>query len=205
MATLGCLVFFSCSICADAQNLSLVLACAENLSVPEGRVVSTLCAKGNSYRITYERKLTQIVLMAGKRKTILQKIPAQYDPALVGSEVFIGFLPEPLQPYKKQDVLIYVSAMRSNGGGGGGQCGAGSEIHLNFLDIGGKVPKTKSRILVGSCMDSIEILDQNMSAGVMGDISVDGNNLSLHFLNYRNLEGSPVAKVAPDFTRLFFE
>jgi hypothetical protein len=124
---------------------------------------------------------------------------------LAGPDAFIGFLPEDLQIYKKDNLLLYISAMRTKGGDGSGQCGSGSEIFFNFLKIGGIVPKIASQILIGSCEESIELADQNMSAGILGDISVVKNSIALHFMNYRNLDGSPTERVSSDFKRLSFE
>jgi hypothetical protein len=180
-------------------------ACGANAPVIKGRVVSTMCNEGMIYKIIYDKKKKQILSVGGTYKTILHKIPSGYDPALVGADVFIGFLPEVLQIYKKNNLLLYISTIRTNGGAGGGQCGSGSEIFLNFLDVGGAIPKTRSQILIGSCEESIELADQDMSAGILGDIFVSQNRIALHFMNYKNLDGSPTAVLSSDFKQLSFE
>ena len=163
---------------------------------------STLYEKGKPYRIAYHRGATRIEIksVGGKMVSV---IPAGYDPAVVGSNRLIGFLPEKLQVFKKKQVLVYVSSIRSRGGDGMGQCGSGSEIFLNFLDISKQVPKLKSSILIGSCNESIELVDQDVSKGEVGEITVVDNNLTLHFLNYKEIEGEPEAVVTPDYKLRF--
>jgi hypothetical protein len=162
------------------------------------------CHNGRVYRIKYEQRKTRIVLSFDNKQTVLRRIPQGFDPSLVGSDSLIGFLSDSLQPYKSRNLLLYVSAIRTNGGGGGGQCGSGSEIYLNVLDTSRTVPRTKSSILIGSCDESIGLLDQNIGDGQLGEVSVVENKLSLHFMYYRNLEGYPVGTVAPDFKSLLF-
>jgi hypothetical protein len=135
---------------------------------------------------------------------VLRRIPQGFDPSLVGSDSLIGFLSDSLQPYKSRNLLLYVSAIRTNGGGGGGQCGSGSEIYLNVLDTSRDVPRIRSSILIGSCDESIQLLDQNIGRGTLGEVAVVENRLSLHFLNYKNLDGYAVGTVAPDFKGLLF-
>jgi hypothetical protein len=154
--------------------------------------------------IACEQRKTRIVLSFDNKQTVLRRIPQGFDPSLVGSDSLIGFLSDSLQPYKSRNLLLYVSAIRTNGGGGGGQCGSGSEIYLNVLDTSRTVPRTKSRILIGSCDESIGLVGQNIGDGQLGEVSVVENKLSLHFMYYRNLEGYPVGTVAPDFKSLLF-
>ena len=161
-----------------------------------------LCVDDRVYEVYYIRKVSRIEVRSGRGKIVF-RIPSGYDPALVGSDSLIGFLPEKLQVFKKDKVLIYVSSIRSRGGDGRGQCGSGSEIYLNFLDISKQAPKLKSSILIGSCKESIELDDQDVSKGKIGDITVVDNNLTLHFLNYKEIEGEPKAVVTPDYKLQF--
>lgn len=114
-----------------------------------------------------------------------------------------GFLPEKLQIYKKNDVLVYVSSIRSSSGNGMGECGAGSEIYLDLIDISRKMPRLKSSILIGSCRESIELEEQEISKGKVGAITIVGNNLTSHFLNYKNMNGDPVAAISSDYKLRF--
>lgn len=159
-------------------------------------------ANGRPYRIAYNRRASRVEITSVGRKMV-SAVPAAYDPALVGSDTLIGFLPEKLQVFKKNKVLLYVSSIRSSGGNGMGQCGSGSEIYLNFLDISTQVPGLKSTILIGSCKESIELEDQDVSKGEVGDITVVDNNLTLHFLNYKEIGGEPEAVVTPDYKLRF--
>lgn len=179
--------------------------CQENLSVSKMRLASTLNALGKTYRIFYSRNSREITLRFGRSKAVLQKIPKNYDPSLVGAEAFIGFLPDSLQAYKEEKILAYISTIRTNGGSVGGQCEAGAEIYLNFVGIKGELPKKISRILIGSCTESTELFDQDVSSGVLQGISVDDKHICLHFLSFKNFDGSPTAVVGPDFKGPVFE
>lgn len=168
-------------------------------------VVKTICNKDRMYQIFYNGKRGNIVVTTGRGTTVLHNIPAERDPGLVGTDSIIGFLPDRLQPYKNQDILVYFSSIRTNSGGGGGQCGSGAETYLNFLDIGQSPPKVRSSLLVGSCNEPIEIVDQEMGQGKFGDISVVDQTLSLNFLFYRRLKGNTNGKVSSDFKRFLFK
>lgn len=177
----------------------------ENSSFSKIRIVSTLSVRGKIYRMFYERNSAQVILEVARHKVILQRVPKGYNPALVGAEGLIGFLPGSIQPYIQRNILVSVSAVRSSGGGGGGQCGAGAEVYLNFIDISERVPKLKSKVLVDSCKESIELSDKEVASRVLGAISVVQDNIYLHFMNYKDFDDSPTAAVAPDFTGLIFK
>lgn len=183
---------------ASAETFHGNQACRAESKNDSDTLQEALCVNGQPYRIRYNRKAGSAAITSGDRKFIF-RIPPGYDPALVGSERLIAFLPERLQVFKTNNVLIYVSAIRSSGGNGMGQCGAGSEIHLNFLDISGNVLKLKSSILIGSCTESIELGRQEIMEGKVGDITVVDNKLTLHFLIYKNVDGEPVTVVTPDY------
>ena len=146
----------------------------------------------------------QIIVRAAKGTSVLKKIARGFDPALVGGENLIGFLPDALQPYKAENIAVYVSTIRTTGGNGRGECGAGGEIYLNFLDLSPASPKVKSTILIGRCEKPIELVDQNLSASALVDVSVVAGKLTLRFLFYSDLEGGPVASVSSDFKKLIF-
>lgn len=167
-----------------------------------GVVQKILCVDGRVFESYYSAKAARIEVKSTSGK-IFFRIPSGYEPTLVGSDSLIGFLPDKLQVYKKNNVLAFVSTIRTNGGDGMGQCGSGSEIYLNFLDVSRKVPKLSARILIGSCKESIELGDQDVSRGKIGDINVVDNKLTLHFLNYREIDGEPEAVVTPDFKLQF--
>jgi len=169
------------------------------------RVTATAFDSAKKYRVRYNRAMTRIELIFDHQRGILNQLPKSYDPTIVGSDALIGFLPEKCQPYKSRGILVYVSSRRTNGGLGSGQCGAGSEIYLNFLDTTTLTPKVRSRILVGSCEESIELNNQDVADGVLGNVEVVRGKLTLHFLNYKESEGSPTATVSPDFKRLSFD
>lgn len=167
-------------------------------------VSEIVCLKDNKYQLKYDYKSRKIVLVFDRRKMSLQQFSKGRDPALVGADKLIGFLPNKLQIYKKSNILLYISAFRTNSGAGGGQCGAGSEIYLNFLSLEKPVPRVSSSVLIGSCDYSIELDNQTIPDGEFGEISVEGEKLLLHFLNYRGMEGSPVATITPDGKKLVF-
>jgi hypothetical protein len=178
--------------------------CTKEVRESVEQISSYACYADQSYRLQYDSKSGRVVLFFDKTHVDLHRIPRRYDPSLVGADNIIGFLPAELQPYLSKDIILYISSIRTTGGGGGGQCGSGSEIYLNFLDVRPRLPTLRSSILIGSCAQSIELLDQDIPAGKFGAISVANNKLSLHFMNYGNLEGYPTATVSADFKQLEF-
>ncbi|WP_156648919.1 hypothetical protein [Massilia sp. Leaf139] len=134
----------------------------------------------------------------------MQRIPRKYDPSLVGADGFIGFLPNAMQAYKDKGVLAFVSFIRTKGGNGSGQCSAGAEIFLNFLDVRAAAPKILSSILIDSCNRPIELMDRNSSTKTLGKLSVVNKRITLHFLSYCEGEGYPIATVSADLKQLEF-
>nr|WP_314543663.1 hypothetical protein [uncultured Massilia sp.] len=145
------------------------------------------------------------MLFVDKSRTVLEKIPKRFDPELVGADEVIGLLPFSLQPYRNKSILVYISAIRISGGDGRGQCGAGLEIYMNFIDVSKAKPKQISRILIGSCNESIELEEINLSDKNLGEISVVNGKLSLRFLLYKEAEGKLVGVPSADYRRLIFE
>jgi hypothetical protein len=180
-------------------------ACNSEPTVSGDRLSSVACLDGRTYRLRYVQTSTRIVLTNNKKQTVLHQIPRRFDPSLVGSDTLIGFLPDSLQAYKAFGVLLYISTVRTSGGTGSGQCGAGSEIYLNFLNALPTTPKVKSSILIGSCEKSIELLHQDIPNGNLGAVAITNNKLSLQFMNYMDLEGYPTATVSSDFKKLLFQ
>jgi hypothetical protein len=189
-------------VIASAEASQYVKECRTAPQTDDEAVRKTLCLDGKIHEVYYNRKAERIEVKSVDGK-ISFRVPSAYDPTLVGSDNLIGFLPDKLQIYKKNKVLVYISSIRSSGGAGTGQCGSGSEIYLHFLDISQKAPKLKTSILIGSCRESIELEDQDVSKGKVGDITVVDNNLTLHFLNYKDIDGEPVAVVSHDYKLQF--
>lgn len=98
---------------------------------------TALCtAQHGLLKLTYERASGRIVLQAPTaRKTVLETIPHAYDPARVGAEDLIRWLPMELQPYLAHGKLLYFSARRSSPGDGHGYCGAGAEISVIVVNL----------------------------------------------------------------------
>ncbi|HEX9173144.1 MAG TPA: hypothetical protein VF861_10815, partial [Telluria sp.] len=78
-------------------------------------------------------------------------------------------------------------------------------IHVNFLDLSAPKAKVRSRILIGSCQESIELTDQDIPNGKLGALSILNDKLAFHFMNYGSMEGYPTATVSSDFRRLDFK
>jgi hypothetical protein len=186
------------------HKVSLESECKDSSSSPIKALPLVACSQGTPYRIKYDEKTRKIKLIYNHKNMALEQFSKGRDPALVGADSIIGFLPDQLQVYKNTGVLLYISSIRTNSGSGGGQCGAGSEIYLNFLAVKKPKPRVSSRILVGSCDYSIELDNQNIQDGEIGEISVEDGQLRLHFLHYKNLGGSPVATITPDRKSLVF-
>ena len=178
--------------------------CTTSSEDSSGKVVPTICYQGQFYEIKYIQKSTKIVLVGDRINSTLHQISRKFDPSLVGGDVSIGFLPEYLQIYRRLGMLLYLSSIRTTGGDGGGYCGAGAEISLQFLDMKTRRPKFRQGILIGSCRDTIELVDQNVSRGIFGAISVVEGRLNFQFMNYGMRQGYPVATLSDDFKALRF-
>ncbi|MFC5479895.1 hypothetical protein [Massilia suwonensis] len=192
------------ALAADAAVAGL--GCKDQRAGDKVSVFDEGCLNGLNYRIYYNKKTTSIVVKNKNKEVTLQKIPKRYDPVIVGADTFIGFLPDKLQVYKDIGILAYISSIRTSGGDGKGQCGAGAEIFLNFLNIQHRMaPKVLSKILIGSCSESIEIMDQDLSSGILGRLFVIDKKLSLQFMNYPEIEGYPTASISTDLKHLEFK
>jgi hypothetical protein len=201
-----CLIFLS-GESSNAQNspgTPLRSACQNSDKSSVKTLAEVICLERKAYQLNYDQKLRIVVLSFGHKRMSLERYSKGRDPALVGADKIIGFLPEKLQVYKRKNLLLYVSAIRTNSGAGSGQCGAGSEIYLNFLSVEKSVPRVSSKILIGSCDYSIELDNQSIPDGEVGEISAKKEKLVMHFLNYKDMNGSPRATVAPGHRKLAF-
>lgn len=190
------------TITLAASNLPNSVCQSKELAAPSRSPNQKICIARNVYALEYSGNVLRLSYK-GKRQ-LLEKIPKELSPSFIGAEGYIGFLPENLQIYRHEKKLLYTSVRRSRGGGGGGQCGSGAEIHLHVLDVS-KEARIISSLLVGSCRRSIELQNQDLSRNVLGDISVVSGRLSLAFLNYEKLTGSPVALLSKDMKALEFK
>lgn len=143
------------------------------------------------------------MLKSKGRTHVLHRFAKGFDPSLVGAETLIGFLPNQLQPYKANKIILYISAIRTNGGGGG-QCGSGAEIFLNVLDLKPKGPTIIEHHLIGSC-SGIELENVNQYNHELGNISAESGRVVLKFASYRGYQGNPAATLSRDFKRLEFD
>ena len=137
---------------------------------------------------------------------ILEKIPKRFDPELVGTDTLIGFLPPQLQIYEKRNTILYISSIRTSGGNGGGQCGSGSEIFLNVLDLSRTRPRMIARHLIESCEKSMSIRNSSQSgkSQSLGDIATSNGKLVITYGFHRDYEVAPIAALSEDFKQLQF-
>ncbi len=163
---------------------------------------TALCAAQHGLlQLTYERASGRIVLQApDTQKTVLETIPHAYDPARVGAEALIRWLPVKLQPYLAHGKLLYLSARRSSPGDGHGYCGAGSEIGVTVVNLR-PVPKIEARIPVSSCLDNIELAAS--SGSDLSPYAVRDGKLTIAFSAYPG-RGQAVAQINDDLTGLDF-
>jgi hypothetical protein len=202
-------IYLLCRACEAIQTHYMVEARldeirTEPLQIPGTYVSDRVVVQGRVYLLKYIQELKIINLSVSGRNFGLQRMPQKRDVKLIGADAIIGFLPDELQLYKEAGILVYASAIRTSSGNGEGQCGSGAEVFLNFLDTMRNRPSVMSSILIGSCDRSIELDDQDISTGRLGNISKKDGKLHLHFLNYEKLEGSPTAVVASDLKKLIF-
>ncbi len=175
-------------------------------SVPSGNTYTSIaCLHGRSFKLVLNTKARRVFLIHKSLETTLHRIRPGFDPEVVGAGKFNAFLPEDLQPYLDKNILLYTTAVRTNGGNGGGQYGSGVEIFIHALDTRPVIPKTVSKILIGSCERTIELADFKMSLTELGDVSVVNNRLSLQFVNYGKRAGNLKALISIDYSRIDFE
>lgn len=70
---------------ASFKGMKTHSRCNAKSLVPDDRVVSTLCVRGEIYRLFFDRHEGKITLMARQRKVTLQKISKGHDLSLVGA------------------------------------------------------------------------------------------------------------------------
>ncbi|MCC4607783.1 hypothetical protein LL967_07855 [Xanthomonas campestris pv. zinniae] len=164
---------------------------------------TVLCAAQHGLlKLTYERASGRVMLQAPNiRKTVLETIPNAYDPARVGADDLIRWLPMKLQPYLAHGKLLYLSARRSSPGDGHGYCGAGAEITMTVVNLR-PVPEIKGRILVSSCLDNVELAAGSSSD--LGSYMVKDGKLTIAFSAYPG-RGEVVAQINDDLTGLDFQ
>lgn len=188
---------------AQPAGPCMVQAKSANSATSVITTAPAVCVAGQKYAITIDDQGRKIHLRSERRTHLLHRIPKGFEPSLVGADKFVGFLPDHLQLYREKKVVLYVSAIRSNGGSGGGQCGAGAEIYLHVLDLKPAHPKHMARHLIGSC-SGIELDNFDQSTSALGDITIADGRLVFKFLFYRGYHGSPAATLSSDFARLEF-
>jgi hypothetical protein len=162
---------------------------------------SKISYKGKVYCLA--TKEGKIRLVVGGRSRTLDQIPKKLAPSLVGAGALSAFLPLSLQPYADRGIFLYTSARRSSAGNGAGQCGAGIEVYLHVVDLANNA-RSLGKSLITSCLEAIELVDQDLSKNYLGAISIQSGSLNLHFLTYGNLQGSPMARLSGDFRSLQF-
>ncbi len=166
--------------------------------------VSSICAANREYTITLNNQGNRISLTSNGRTEVIQRIPKGFEPTLVAGDKLLGFLPDHLQHYKAKKIVLYVSTIRTTGGGGGGQCGAGTEIYLKVLDLKPARPSIIAKHLIGSC-SGIELENFDQSNLELGSISIVDGQIVMKFGYYRGYQGEPTATVSRDFKHLKFD
>ncbi len=200
-------VLFVIALSAPSPATGCPLPIEKGLTDANGEPVikptAAICVGGKPYSIVHHAAGRKTSLKWRAGSAVLHRIPRGFEPSLVGADKSIGFLPDHLQPHKDQKIVFYVSAMRSTGGNGGGQCGAGSEIFLNVLDLSPAKPKPLASHLIGSC-SGIEIDESDVNAGKLGDMSLVGGKLVMKFINYPGQATAAMATLSADFKKLQF-
>jgi hypothetical protein len=132
---------------------------------------------------------------------VLHRIPRGFQPSLVGADALIGFLPPALQVDIDRNIVFYISTIRTKGGGGGGQCGAGAEIYFNALDLHISPARLIGHHLIGSC-SGIELSDADPYTANIGDMSVVDGHLVFKFMFHRDYEGDVIGRLSSDYRHL---
>lgn len=159
---------------------------------------------GEAVELEYASSGRVIKFKFKNKSSIVDRIPAGYQPELVGASGLIRLLPADLQPYLGQNKVLYISANRSTNGKGSGQCGSGVETYVNVVDVNMNPARRIAAILIGSCKKSIEIAGSEISQQNLSGFSVKDNKLSIKFLNYLDKEGSPTGTLSTDLKELVF-
>ena len=170
-------------VCASQQlpGVKIQPACSNNNS--ETGPISKIKYKNVQYDLKYNPSCKEIALSKNGKSHVIERIPSHYDPEIVGMSNDVEFLPINLQPYLKQNKILYISARRSSAGDGMGECGSGLEKMLNVVDIENS-PKIISRILISSCNNNIELVGSEMKEKNYGAFSADGGKLHINFIFY---------------------
>lgn len=164
----------------------------EDLTAPKVQAnreqqTSRICvqdAHGHTQPVTlrFDMKRTALSVITRGKSTLLERHPANFSPTLVGAEGDNRFLPLNLQPYRSEGVWLYLSAMRTSGGDGGGMCGAGEEVFLNVLSVRGPAPHRFARHLIASCEQGIAVrTDKSLVAFDAFSVDEQGR-LSIRFM-----------------------
>jgi hypothetical protein len=201
---LGFILIFSPAIATSAEDICTKSVKSHQMARNKDGVASRFCFDKNEVSLKYFFKERNVSFSIKNKNFLLDKIPAGFNPEMVGAEKYFIILPENLQPYISRNILLYMSAIRTTSGKGGGQCGSGAEIYLNTLDLSSKRPVTLSKILIASCSKNIELMDSESPTNGLGYFSVDDGNLLINFLSYENLDGNPRARLSTNFKEIEF-
>ncbi|MEY4766605.1 MAG: hypothetical protein RI907_3278 [Pseudomonadota bacterium] len=171
--------------------------------------VSELCVDGahgqNRVKLVYDPRGGEVVAWWGHQRLRVDHFGKRFDPAWVGSEHKIRFLPMRLQPYRAQGVWLFTTSRRSTGGNGGGFCGSGVEDWLQVLQLSGARAAILARHPIASCLNGIELADAE-PFGEFHAFWVQGGQLHMQFLFHgQQPEGQLAAHLdAQDFSVLRF-
>ena len=171
---------------------------------PNGDTQSGFCLHGTDYHLNYSALMGSITLAVQGLKTVeLETVERERNPGLVGAGSDIRFLPPRLQPYMDRSILLYLTAERSSGGDGSGQCGAGAERFLNILSMQGLEPQRIAKVLVARCREDIELAGSELAeTDTLSAFSIADGRLQVDFLFYGEREGP--AHLDESLSRLVF-
>ncbi|UIJ46284.1 hypothetical protein LZK98_04885 [Sphingomonas cannabina] len=208
---IGLLPLVLCSVSGGCASVAASSDLAADSTTPRelrnGNMVSEIRVRNHGdFTLVYDRRDRTIELRHEDHATSILRIPTGYDPALVGAEGDIRFLPARLQPYIAQGKLLLTLTLRTTGGDGNGQCGAGVEEYLKVVDVSSTRPQVIASHLIGSCAEAIELDHDGGREDMLLPFRVTRSELQIRLLSYRNRDGGPfVAHLSPDFRRLQLE
>lgn len=202
--TISCLAFLlaACAVPSLAEQKSICTTQDPATPRPAGKSdASILCVDGQpAYRLEYDPvKMTVAIGKSRKSLHVVKTIPKDYDPSFVGGEEDIRFLPNRLQPYIKDNVLLFTTAQRSSAGDGMGQCGAGVERSLHVYSA--TKQKIISSFLITSCLSGVELFGSGQSEQNFDGYSIVNGVLNLRFVFRRGADKTS-ARISQDYKRL---
>lgn len=168
-------------------GLSHAVACdLATIRKSDESVYDVLCDQKGTPQLylKYSSKKSRVwIESAGrKRSKLIQNVERSHNDDDVETFVGVQFVTRSILNLDNKQFIGVIYSERSMRGGGGGECGAGSEDFFIALQKNGAHFSEIKRFLVSSCIKSIELKPDEVETGKA--ISVDKDTVIFKWLNY---------------------